>query len=268
MDNSDQQNTTGTPLDITQTENTFTETTVTEVATSPSIPVIPQVQQVTQETQPLVNIVTPPTSTVQTTITSPAPPSMVAPIVTPMGLSTPSQESPIAQQTLTVSSETTPNTPSPTVIGSSESMVPTPISAPTETVVTESITSEDQLTPKKKGTPPIIMGLLAVMFIGIAGGGLFAVSRAISSQQAIAPTAPISEPAAFESTDSATPQSNDDFARQHVDVVLPMPPSGIAVDDDSIDCSTLPNTAAHRGECFAVATDEQGTLYWIFQTGN
>ncbi len=141
-----------------------------------------------------------------------APPSVVAPVVTPMGVAG-----------TTVSTTTTTSTELPT---------------PTETPAV--VTTE----PTKKGMSPILTGLLIVAFLAIAGAGVFMVSRVTSGQQAVAPTAPESEPAAFEAMPNGTSES------------------GVFNPDEVVDCSAMPNTAPYGNECRATITDEMGNVTW------
>jgi hypothetical protein len=100
---------------------------------------------------------------------------------------------------------------------------------------------------KKKGVPPVIVGILTLFFISGISGGLFLISKGVSSPTPIAPNAPISIPKAFD--------PNEDM----VAVKTPTPgfdPNG------TIDCTNVPNTAPFGNRCVATITTSTGEVVW------
>ncbi len=150
-----------------------------------------------------------------------APPSVSAPIMTPMG------------ETGTTNSMTNTTTTTSTAMD-----LPTP----------SATTSNQEMLPKKTRTSPVIVGLIAILVLGLAGGGVFAVSKAISGQQAVAPTAPESEPAAFEAPTA--------------DPALEVVPDATVNPDEPVDCSGIPNTARYGNQCRAIIIDDFGNVTW------
>lgn len=254
MDNTDPQNQSSAPIDITpQSSSTTVLETTTTSSTMPAAPqatVTPAYAQTQTPVSPVsVSITTPSQAGNQTPVevaVTPlsTPPVPVMPSESANWSTATSVEKPTAAPMSTPATDTTsvlPNTQ--TTSFSTTTMEP----ATATTVTTETVSP---LTPPKKGASPLVLGLAAILFLGVTGAGVFAVSRAISSSQNVAPTAPESQPAAYE---------------PEVEEAEVIPPTGMAVDDGSADCTPYDNTAAYQGLCFLVASDEQGVLYWVPQ---
>ncbi len=117
---------------------------------------------------------------------------------------------------------------------------------PLPTVTEPESLQQTELPKPKKGMSPVIMGVLIALFLGVAGGGVFVVSRATSGQAPVAPTAPESEPRAFEPTETENLNATD---------VIP-------------DCSAMPNTAPYGNECRPTIIDANGNVMWAPEATN
>lgn len=214
-------------------ETSVTTTTTTTPAVEPQSVTVTTPSWTAPTPTPSVTVTTPswgtpePTSVSVTTPTSmpPAEPivevtmappvSMTAPVSTPMGmpdLAPPS--TPVVQTTVTQ----TPPTPAPT------------------TTVTEEVLPA----PRSKGASPLIIGVIAVLFVGVAAGATYMISQATSSQQAVAPTAPTSEPLASEPTP--------------IEESVP----GETVE---VDCSDTPGTEYNGKECVPVTISDDSVIF-------
>ena len=151
-----------------------------------------------------------------------APPSVVAPISTPMGTMTSTETSASA---------------------------PTPISMDTP-APSENLDAGKMPQPKKRMSP-LLMGAFTLIFLGVAGSGVFVVSRAISGQASVAPTAPESEPRAFEPTPTEAPIITESYNP-----------------DGTLDCSSVPNTAPFGDKCRSTIIDEFGNITWAPEISN
>jgi hypothetical protein len=121
----------------------------------------------------------------------------------------------------------------------------------TTTVPTSTPTTpEAPLVTKKKGLPPVVMGVLAMFFVAGIAGGTFLMSSGVSSSAPISPNAPASEPKAFD--------PNEEAGMTGV-TTTPTPgfdPNG------TIDCTGKPNTAQYGNRCVTTVTLPNGAIDW------
>lgn len=84
-----------------------------------------------------------------------------------------------------------------------------------------------------------MIGLIAVLFVGVAAGATFLITQATSTQQAVAPTAPTSEPLAAEPI-TAEETSGETF---------------------EVDCSDTPGTEYNGTECVPVTISNDTVIF-------
>lgn len=102
---------------------------------------------------------------------------------------------------------------------------------------------EPELIVPKKGLPPVMNAMLAVLVLIVVAGGTYAISMGVSSSKSISPNAPASNPKAFDPAESTNaPEAFD--------------PNG------DIDCSNVPNTAPYGNRCVAIVVLENGEITW------
>lgn len=250
MDNSDQQNQT---------------IVTTEVVPNPITPVSPASTQISVTSPATIQTPTGITDITPTETTITPTPGTTTTITTGNLTSPQTTVSSVTTTPLPIS-ENKPEdiTPSFAPPISIEAPVTTPMGTPSvpQTVITTSTVTEEPELPTKKKMPTAVLAVLLLALLTVAGGGTFLISRAISTQQAVAPTAPESQPFAYE-----TPTLEGEIPSTTSGGIA-IPPSGPVITDESVDCSGKPMTKAYEGQCFPYAIDNNGIKYWIPQSGN
>jgi hypothetical protein len=127
------------------------------------------------------------------------------------------------------------------------------VSAPVNT--TASTLEEIPLVVKKKGVPPVIMGVLTLVLIAGIAGGTFLMSSGVSSDKPISPNAPSSIPKAYD------PNEEAGITAITKPAVTSVPGEGFDP-NGSIDCTGIPNTAAYGNRCVATVKNSVGVEVW------